>query len=275
MRTRLIRSLSIIWAVLILGTVRESCRAEFVFIGPSPYLSAADSPFPLSTNPTFHLEDFESDPGCVPGPGSFCGGGKFDAPGVHMVYGSTASGASVDADDGAIDGSGANGASATSTPVYANPDLTFVFNAIQFDFDANELGYLPTAVGIVLTDGAGSMSGLTVYDSQGNFANFDTSNLLLNPATTSDDSFIGVTNPNGISSIIMGRTIITASGDFATPRLDHLQYGLLIPEPSMTAFVCSALGVLSALRVRRRLPNDSSIERIGPICLGTSKLTEG
>ena len=71
--------LSFLSVVIVICAFRNSCCAEFVFIGPSPYLSAADSPFPLISNPTFHLEDFESDPGCVPGPGSFCGGGKFDA----------------------------------------------------------------------------------------------------------------------------------------------------------------------------------------------------
>jgi hypothetical protein len=227
--------------VVIVPFLGETCHAEFTFLPPTPYLSVADSPFPVSSNPSFHLEDFEDDPGCVPGPGSFCGGGKFDAPGVRMIHGSTASGASVDADDGVIDGSGADGASAVAVTVFTNPDLTFWFDAIQFDFDSSELGYLPTAVGFVLTAGAGSMSGLTVYDGQGNSTNFDTSNLLLNPSTTSDDRFIGITNPNGISSLVMGRTILAASGDFASPRLDHLQYGLWIPEPSATALVCSAL----------------------------------
>ncbi len=108
-------------------TVSDTCNAEFMFLPPTPYLSAADSPFPVVTNPTFNLEDFENDPGCVPGPGVFCGGGKFDAPGVNLIYGSTGLGSSVDADDGIIDGSGADGASGDSTPVFANPDLTFVF----------------------------------------------------------------------------------------------------------------------------------------------------
>jgi len=94
---------------------------------------------------------------------------------------------------------------------------------------------------------------LTVYDGQGNSTNFDTSDLLLNPSTTSDDRFIGITNPNGISSLIMGRTILAESGDFASPRLDHLQYGLWIPEPSVTALVCSALAAISVFGARRKL----------------------
>lgn len=246
-----IRQISIAVAAVTLSLYGQ-CRAEFVFFGPSPYLSAADSPFPVQSNPSFHLEDFENDPGCIPGPDSFCGGGKFDAPGVRMIYGSTANGASVDADDGIIDGSGTNGASAIAIPVFTNPDLTFWFTAIEFEFDADELGFLPTAVGFVLTDGAGSMSGLTVYDGDGNVVHFDTTNLILDPTTTSDDRFIGITNPNGISSLIMGRTIITASGDFASPRLDHLQYGLWIPEPNAIALVSSALGMISVFKARRR-----------------------
>jgi hypothetical protein len=235
-------------AVLALVAHPRWCRAEFTFIGPTPYLSAADSPFPLS-NPTFHLEDFEDDPGCVPGPGSFCGGGKIDAPGVRVIYGSTGHGVSVDADDGVIDGSGADGASATAVPVFFTPEATFY--AFQIEFDVNELGFYPTAVGIVLTDGAGFLSGLTVYDTLGNEGNFNTWDLNLNPATTSDDRFIGVTNPNGITGLLFGKTIFDAQPSNA-PRLDHLQYGLWIPEPSVMAMLFSAFAAGSGFRVRRQ-----------------------
>src|SRR3972149_5042632 len=248
-RQYLIRSLSVVWAVLTLCAIQGSCRAEFVFLGPSPYLSAADSPFPVSSNPSFHLEDFEDDPGCVPGPGSFCGGGKIDAPGVRVIYGSTGHGVSVDADDGTIDGSGADGASATASPVYFTPELTFY--AFQIEFDANELGFYPTAVGIVLTDGAGYLSGLTVYDALGNIADLNTWDIILNPATTADDRFIGGTNPAGISSLMFAKSIFDAEPS-NVPRLDHLQYGLWIPEPSAAALICSALGAIPIVRVRRR-----------------------
>ncbi len=249
-RRYLIRLLSVLCVALTLCAIRESCRAEFVFFGPSPYLSVADSPFPISSNPSFNLEDFEDDPGCVPGPGSFCGGGKIDAPGVRVVYGSTGHGISVDADDGSIDGSGADGASATAIPVFFTPQTAFY--AFQIEFDANELGFYPTAVGIALTDGAGYLSGLSVYDANGNVANLNTWDLNLNPATTDDDRFIGVTNPVGISGLMFGKTIFEAEPS-NVPRLDHLQYGLWIPEPSGAVLVGSALGVISIFRVRRRL----------------------
>jgi|GEM_PF-3600766 len=266
-RHRAARHSIAIAGVVTLHMVSGTCRADFIFLAPTPYLSVADSPFPVLTNPTFHLEDFENDPGCVPGPGTFCGGGMFDAPGVNLIHGSTGQGASVDADDGLIDGSGADGASGTSVTIFANADFTFFFNEIEFEFDASELGFLPTAVGFVLTDGAGSMSGLTVYDADGNAGNFDTTELLLDPLTTSDDRFIGIINPNGISRLQMGRTIITASGDFNTPRIDHLQYGLLVPEPS-TILSLSIAGVLFGVRlaiVRRRNRNSKRSEMP---CLG-------
>ncbi len=194
----------------------------------------------------------------------------FDAPGVNLIHGSTGQGASVDADDGVIDGSGADGASGTAIPVFFTS--TTEFSAFEIEFDANELGFLPTAVGLVLTDGAGSMSGLTVYDAIGNVATYDTNDVLLDPLTTSDDRFIGIINPNGISRLRMSRTIITASGDFNTPRVDHLQYGLLVPEPA-TMLSLSIAGVLFGVRlaiVRQRNRNSkrSEIPCLGAIADG-------
>lgn len=252
-------------ALLLLG---RPCQAGFTFLPLSPYLSAADSPFPVLTDPTFHLEDFE-DENCVPGPGVFCGGGKFDAPGVNLIHGSTGPGASVDADDGTIDGSGATGASGTSVTIFANPDLTFTFDAIEFEFDQSELGFFPTAVGFVLTSGAGERSGLTVYDANGNSVDFDTTNLLLDPSTTSDDRFIAIINPIGISRLQMGRTIITATGDFNTPRVDHLQYGLFIPEPSTKELVL--LAALLGVRVARTGQRNSKGSAIS--CFGVTQKT--
>ena len=245
-------SLSALSGVVISCMAHASALAQFVFLAPSPYLSAADSPFPLDSSPSFVFEDFEDAPGCVPGPGSFCGGGKLDAPGVRMVNGNTGQGMSVDADDGLIDGSGAEGASASATSVYFNPDMKYWLDAIELEFDADVLGSLPTAVGFVLTSGAGEHSGLTVYDAQGEYAYFDTSGLVLDSSVTSDDRFIGIINPNGIARVTMGRLIFPTSGDFTSPRLDHLQYGLWIPEPGGAALAGTALGILGVLVGRRR-----------------------
>lgn len=62
-------------------------------------------------------------------------------------------GSSVDADDGAIDGSGAAGRSFGPNE---GVDTTIgSLASITFTFDESELGFLPTAVGLVLTDGFG------------------------------------------------------------------------------------------------------------------------
>jgi hypothetical protein len=107
------------------------------FIGPTLYLSRNDSPFVASiTAGTTYLETFES--------------GALTTPGVTITGGSviTPSGITdcVDADDGAIDGSGTGGHSLFGSGIAG----------ITFTFDATALGDLPTQVGIVWTDGAGT-----------------------------------------------------------------------------------------------------------------------
>src|SRR5258705_12020261 len=107
------------------------------FIGPTPYLSKNDSPFLTSINAgTTFLETFES--GALTTPGVTISGGSVIGPGGLTD--------SVDADDGAIDGSGTNGHSVFGA---GTPGITFTF-------DATVLGHLPTQVGIVWTDGAGT-----------------------------------------------------------------------------------------------------------------------
>lgn len=223
-------------------------QAGFTVFGPTPYLSVADSPFaPFLGNLNFYLEDFEDAPGCVPGPGSFCGGGLFDAPGASMIYGSTGAFGSVDADDGAIDGSGSAGASAVATSVYSTPVSSFY--AIQIDFDAMQLGFLPTSVGFAITEGAGDLSGITVINAVGAIEFISTSNLHVSPQTTSDDRFIGVFDPSGVSSIVIGKTILNSSLS-DPPRIDHLQYGLSVPEPS--SFQLIVMTMLTALVIISR-----------------------
>src|SRR3989304_5490391 len=143
-----------------LSMAGSNCDAGFTFLGPTPYLSAADSPFPVGgSNPNFFLEDFEPDEPCVPGNGVICGGGKFDAPGAQMIYGTPIQGPSIEP----------NGHSALAT------DLGIIIGsssivAVGFEIDRNELGFWPTEAGVVLTDGAGPFSGLGVYDAFGDCA---------------------------------------------------------------------------------------------------------
>ena len=184
-------------AALALGVPGAGSGATFV--GPSPYLRSADSPF-VPTG-TFHLEDFEdnalSTPGVTPSSGSVA------APNAITD--------SVDADDGAIDGSGNGGHSFFSSPGSSG---------ITFTFDAGVLGSLPTAAGIVWTDGTGEIN----FEA---FGALGTSLGTLGPepiasdaitGETDEDRFFGVFEAGGISAIFISNT----TGGI---EVDHLQYG--------------------------------------------------
>jgi hypothetical protein len=177
-------------------------------VGPTPYLSQADSPFVPAG--TFHREDFEdnalSTPGVTPSTGSVVPpGGITD---------------SVDADDGAIDGSGTAGHS-----FFASPGST----GIRFTFDAGVLGSFPTAAGIVWTDGEGAVT-FEAFDSVGGSLG------TVGPVTigdgavtgeTAEDRFFGVFEAGGISAIF----ISNAAGGI---EVDHLQYGSATLSSSTT-----------------------------------------
>jgi hypothetical protein len=191
-----------------------SLAAGQTFIGPSAYLSEADSPFAASIAAgTTFLETFES--GALTTPGVTASAGAPLAPGGITD--------SVDGDDGAIDGSGTAGFS-----FFSGDGAT----GITFTFDATVLGHLPTQVGIVWTDGAGTTTfeafgpgGVPlgqigpVAIADGTFS-----------GTTAEDRFFGVTNAAGISAIRISNT----SGGI---EVDHLQYGIFgaAPPPTATA----------------------------------------
>lgn len=212
-------------------------------LGPTPYLSSADSPFaPFSGFSYFHLETFEalpaglklSTPGVSVAPSSVCVVNRDCFVGTGLTD-------SVDADNGPIDGFG-------GVPGH---DL---FNAgvpgITFIFDAGVLGALPNAVGIVWTDGEGTIA----------FEAFDESGLSLGTVTgthagagftgqTDEDRFYGATNPGGISRLV----ITNSSGGI---EVDHLQYGLrgtaaAIPEPGSLALLGLGLLVAHGWSLRR------------------------
>lgn len=168
------------------------------FVGPTPYLSQADSAF--LPNGTFHLEDFEdnalSTPGVTPTAGAVIGPGSLTD--------------SVDADDGALDGFGLAGHSFFSASGPAG---------IRFDFDAGVLGALPTAAGIVWTDGEGSFS-FEAFDpmgaSLGTLGPFPAGGSV--SGETAEDRLVGVYDAGGVSAIVISNT---AGGI----EVDHLQYG--------------------------------------------------
>jgi hypothetical protein len=202
--------------------------ASPLFFGASPYLSKDDSPFidQINSNDAF-LEDFEDDllntPGVIASVGAPIGpGGLAD---------------SVDADDGAIDGSGTNGHSFFAGSGFAG--ITFTFDAAQLG------GSLPTGAGIVWTDGAGS----TLFEAFGpGGASLGT----IGPVscadgtfggTTAEDRFFGVVDPAGISAIKISNT----SGGI---EVDHLQYGA-VPVPEATLLLpVAGLFVITRRRAR-------------------------
>ena len=116
-------------------------------------------------------------------------------------------------------------------------------------FSAGALGQLPNAVGLVWTDGAGTISfeafdenGLSLGILVGNHA--DGSFL----GTIDEDRFYGATNSGGISRIRISNT----SGGI---EVDHLQYGfrgvvIAVPEPA--SLLLLALGSCLAWLARRR-----------------------
>ncbi len=212
-------------------------------LGPTSYLcfdtsavsgcGTADSPFAGETFSYFHLEDFEDHLFNTPGVSASAGGvtSVVFGPSIHD---------SVDADDGVIDGSGLDGDSYFSASGSAG---------ITFTFDDAVLGTLPTHVGIVWTDGGGTTT-FEAFDSNGDSLG------IIGPVTvatsgnegqTDEDSFFGVTNIDGISSIF----ISNSSGGI---EVDHLQYGLAaIPVPGAVWLFGS--GLISMIGLARRKLN--------------------
>ena len=130
-------SLRVAAALLASIGVAGAAHADPTFLEPTPYLSFSDSPFNGATFDYFHNETFEDHLLNTPGLSANVGGvtSVVFGPSIHD---------SVDADDGATDGSGLNG------------DDYFTGNGaagVTFSFSAAVLGCLPTSAGIVWTDG--------------------------------------------------------------------------------------------------------------------------
>ena len=225
MRLLLVR-VPLVTALVVLS-LTTGLRAQSL-LGPTPYLSFADSPFnALSSGggfSYFHLETFEN--------------GLFDSPGVSanngVVVGPSSITDSVDGDDGVIDGSGNGGHS------------FFGFGSVTFTFNATTLGALPTHAGIVWTDGQNNPT-FEAFDGFGvslGTLTGTSSDGLINGGTA-EDRFFGAYDPTGISAI----TITDASWE-----VDHLQYGLAVsvPEPATNAVLAGAAALALAAMARRR-----------------------
>ncbi|GAB4461322.1 MAG: hypothetical protein OHK0029_26490 [Armatimonadaceae bacterium] len=218
------------FAAALAGVAFAATSAHAQVLGPSPYLQFSDSPFSgLTFAQYFHLETFEDNLLNTPGVSASAG-----APLVPSGITD-----SVDGDDGTIDGSGTQGQS-----FFSGGGST----GISFTFDAIALGSLPTHVGIVWTDGAGTIE----------FEAFDEFNQLIGgtsathadgsiSGTTAEDRFYGFIAPGGISRIFIRNT----SGGI---EVDHLQYGSGVasaaPEPG--AGILFLLGIPAVVALRRR-----------------------
>jgi MYXO-CTERM domain-containing protein len=152
---------------------------------------------------------------------------------------------SVDGDDGAIDGSGLGGHSWFHD--FGTTGITFTFS-----------GSLPTAAGVVWTDGGGLTSfeafgpGMVSLGVIGPFALDDG----VYTGTTGDDFFFGVQDAGGILAIKL-------TNSFGGIEADHVQYGRApvnsVPElSSITLLALGALGAVGAARRRRAGHADAS-----------------
>ncbi len=180
---------------------------EDPFLGPFPYFGAKDSPFGAGDDARIlYLEDAED--------------GVFDAiPGTTAIFSQIVDPSSftdsVDGDDGVIDGNGNAGHSM----------LVLLPGAFEATFNPNELnGVLPTAFGLVWTDGGVGVSNVTLeaLDGVGNIVGLKTFYSLgdnFSNGTTDEDRFIGIEHPRGL-----GKVRVTSNRAF---ELDHVQ--VLVP----------------------------------------------
>jgi MYXO-CTERM domain-containing protein len=231
----MLRNSIVLGALLAVGGLPAS--AAVTYFGPTPYAQRSDSPFAQAiANGIVRVEDFEDGLLNTGFATATCGAvsGMFRA--------------SVDEDDGVVDGLG-TGRTWTSL---LGPNCDF--GLLEFRFEPDGLGRLPNFVGfVVVGSGAGEfIDGKFVYraypsifDANGielsddrffelpEFGNFDA-------GSTYYSRFIGFTSDIGIARL-------TVNG---FSRLDHLQYGYLVPEPSVALLAAAVLGLAAFWRRR-------------------------
>lgn len=214
------RLLPLVSAVLLLA----AGPARAALLGPSPYLGFADSPF-FGLGIT--LEDFED--------------GALDVAGV------TASGGVALPPDVLTDSVDSGGFSYYS----GDPGVT----KMTFTFS----GPLPTRAGVVWTDVGRLLGETSPFTAQGDvvFEAFDEDGASLGQigpvllgdgqvfGSQAEDRFFGVVHLGGISRIEIG---MPDSDDW---EIDHLQFGVPVPEPGTASLLLAGLSVLAA-RARRR-----------------------
>jgi hypothetical protein len=225
-------------AALSLAAIATSASATTQFFGPSAYQSSADSPFTPAAYAQFYLEDFED--GLLNTPGlSGTGKGQFCVSNEALCF----------PHSGLEDSVGNGGDGNVGHSLFSGG------GSITLTFDATTLGALPTAAGLVWTDGSNpivfeafdengvSLGTLTSNSADGNFA-----------GGTDEDRFYGVINTGGISKLVIS--------DQDGLEIDHVQYGVEVappsnggpvPEPAAWALMLTGFfGLGGVLRTRRR-----------------------
>jgi hypothetical protein len=233
-----------------------------IFFGPTTYGKVLDSPLPTAAAfSQYYVEDFESGALGAPGIGQV---GLLPPPlasfGLGAVVGPNALTDSVDADDGVLDGIGRDGHSFRSGNVLTTPTSppSYQFR-IVFEFDKASLGALPSAFGFVWTDGPAN-STLTLFMT---LASGERQQGPLwqglgdgaHDGSTSDDRFFGVLSETPFSRIDIVAGIFGGPLDVDFIEIDHVQYGLVVPEPlscrTAWSFGALALAGRGAGRMKR------------------------
>jgi hypothetical protein len=232
----MLRNSIVFGALLAVGGLPAS--AAVTYFGPTPYAQRSDSPFAQAiTEGTVRLENFED--GLLNTGFAFAGCGRA----------SNELRPSVDEDDGIIDGFGIG-------RTWSNSFLPACdFGLDDFRFEPDSLGRLPNFVGfVVVGPGSGEFvdggflyrAKPSIFDangielSDGRFFELPDYDVSISQRSTYYSRFIGFTSEVGIARLMIG----------GVAAVDHLQYGYLIPEPSVALLAAAVLG-LAAFRRRR------------------------